>query len=85
MRNKIHSFSYHFVKPGGGKNVHNVAKRLMRIEKVREVVITEGEYGFIVKSEPLYDNDEDMVGIGIAKVVGGHSKKAMSHCIYSKR
>ena len=43
------------MKPGGDGDVHKAAARLMAIEPVREVSITEGEYGFVVKANEIHE------------------------------
>lgn len=79
------SYDYFFVKPGRKDNVHKTAQKLIGIKRVREVVITEGDYGFIVKADPLHDDRNDLLGKEIIKVVGGSSKMAVCYCEYSKK
>ena len=81
MRRVSHGCHYFFVRPGRNGNVHKAAARLMRIGKVREVAITEGDYGFVVKAHGVEDDDK-AVTREIAKVVGGSSRKAVCHCRY---
>ena len=81
IRRVSHGYHYFFVRPGRSGNVHNAAKKLMRIRKVREVAITEGDYGFVIRAHDVRDGDKAMVK-EIAKAVGGNSKKAVCHFRY---
>ncbi len=80
IRRVSHGYHYFFVRPGKGGNLHKAAARLMGIRKVKEVAITEGDYGFIVKADGLEGEKE--VAMEITKAVGGNSKKAVCHCRY---
>lgn len=78
------SFDYFFVKPSRKENVHKAAKRLIGIKGIREVSVTEGDYGFVVKADFLYKRDNDFLYREIMKAVGGTSKKALCYCQYNK-
>jgi hypothetical protein len=54
-------YHYFFVKPGRNGNLHKAAARLMGIRKVREVAITEGDYGFVVKANDVKDGEKEVV------------------------
>lgn len=84
VMNASGSFDYFFVKPSAKGNVHKAAKKLIEIKGIREVSITEGDYGFIVKADFLYDRDNDFLCREIIKAVGGTSKKASCYCQYNK-
>jgi hypothetical protein len=51
---------------------------------VREVHITEGEYGFVVKSALLDYEKQQELGRRIEKAAKGTSKALISHCEISK-
>jgi hypothetical protein len=76
------SFDYFFVKPSAKYNVHEAAKRLIGIDRVREVSITEGDCGFVLKAEQSYGDDN--LDREITDAVGGASRKAVCHCKYLK-
>ncbi len=78
------SFDYFFVKPSRKGNVHKAAKKLIEIKGIREVSVTEGDYGFVVKADFLYERDNDFLYREIVKAVGGTSKKALCYCQYNK-
>jgi hypothetical protein len=84
ITNDSASFDYFFVKPSVKGNVHKAAKKLIGIKGIREVSITEGDYGFVVKADFLYERDNDFLYREIIKVVGGTSKKALCYCQYNK-
>ncbi len=76
--------SFFFVRPGSNSNVRLVAQRLASIRHVREVHITEGEYGFVVKSSLLDYEKQQELGRRIEKTANGTSKALISHCEISK-
>ena len=83
IRRVSHGCHYFFVRPGRNGNVHRAAAKLMGIRKVKEVAVTEGDYGFVVKAHGLQEG-EQAVAREITRAVGGNSKKAVCHCRYVK-
>ncbi len=79
IRMVSHGYHYFFVRPGRNKDLHAAARKLMGIRKVREVEITEGDYGFVVKA---HESDDPSVIREITRAVGGSSRKAVCHCRY---
>ena len=62
-------FSMFFLRPKKALDVHAVARKLVSTKGVSEVLITEGEYGFIVKaSEDCHDKIFNAVSRGYRKV-----------------
>lgn len=84
IKNHSSNYNYFFVRPIAKKNVHETARKLIGIAGIREVVITEGDYGFIVKADPLYGKGNDSLDREIIKIVGGSSSKAVCYCEYHK-
>ena len=76
--------SFFFVRPGPNSNVRLVAQRLASMHHVKEVHITEGEYGFIVKSALLDYEKQQELGRRIEKTAKGTSKSLVSHCEVSR-
>ena len=66
--NKIRKISrgyrYFFVKPRQNSDANKIAEMLMRIENVRDVSVTEGEYGFVVRASGATDDATVRGGIG---------------------
>ena len=71
--------SFFFVKPKGSPDARIVAKRLASIRHVKEVHITEGEYGFVVKSAFLSEEEQQEFGRMISKTAKGNASVAVSH------
>ncbi len=84
ITNASGSFDYFFVKPSRKGDVHKAARKLIGIKGIREVAITEGDYGFVVKADFLYERDNNFLYKEIMKAVGGTSNKAVCHCEYHK-
>ena len=76
--------SFFFVRPGSNSNVHLAVQRLVSMHHVKEVQITEGEYGFIVKSALLDYEKQQELGRRIEKTAKGTSKSLVSHCEVSR-
>ncbi|MHB1830581.1 MAG: hypothetical protein ACYCO0_04265 [Candidatus Micrarchaeaceae archaeon] len=72
-----------FVKPDSGCNVLQAAKKLIGVREIKEVIITDGECGFVVKTDPIIDNI-DRLGKVITRIVGGSNIMAMGHYQYRK-
>ncbi len=51
IRRVSHGYHYFLVKQGTEGDVYSSARRIMRMERIREVVVIEGEYGFVVKAD----------------------------------
>ncbi|MCL5101937.1 MAG: hypothetical protein M1544_01075 [Candidatus Marsarchaeota archaeon] len=71
----LHSFF--FIKPQRGTNVNDLADRLMGIEEVEEVCVTEGDIGYMVKAK---FNEETYAKVekSIAEVAGPRYGKFVS-------
>lgn len=67
MKKQTNGYSYFFVKPKTHGDVQKVAKKLIGLDKVKEVVVTEGAFGFIVKSNLLYEEDQEEMKQGDRK------------------
>lgn len=83
--NRSSNYDYFFVKPAAKGNVHKTARKLIEIGRVREVAITEGDYGFVLKANPLCKGGADSLNAKIQKIAGGSSAKAVCRCRYNKR
>ena len=73
---------YFLIKPKIGRNVKHVAKKLVGLKNVREVVVTEGEYGFIVRASVCPERKLMELKGRIAKAVGGYSRIAVCYSEY---
>ena len=66
----------YLVKPGNGKNAHEFAERLASFANVEEVMLTEGDFGYIVKAAE--DPNENA---GLRKAMG-RPKEYSCYCSY---
>jgi hypothetical protein len=67
------NYRLYLVKPKEKKDAHALAERIASIKSVDEVMLTEGEYGYLVK---VKDDDP-----GIRKLLG-NADKLECHCAY---
>lgn len=74
--------SLFFVMPEKCSDVRTSARKLIAIARIKEVIVTEGSYGFVVRTEP--GTESKRIGKEIYKVVGGMSKVAVCHYSYRK-
>jgi len=74
--------SLFFVMPGTGSDAHKSAKRLMGMNKIREVLITEGSCGFVVRAG--LNIEQQCLSREISRIVGGSSMIATCHYQYRK-
>ena len=88
MNDKIRSSNvnckYFFVKPVVKENVYKTAKKLMKLGRITEVAITEGDYGFMVKASPLNEKQIDPLSRKIMEIVGGSADNVSCLCKYVK-
>lgn len=80
IRRVANGYHYFFVKPNGNKNVHETATKLMEIQSVREVAITEGYFGFVVKTNDAARDTANRIN----RAARGTSSVATCHCQYVK-
>ena len=73
IRNRCGGYSLFFIKPARGINLNDSAKELMNINTIKEVMITSGRYGFVVKC-PSEIKSETEVKSYIRKHYGKSSK-----------
>ena len=74
--------SLFFVMPAKCSDVHSSARKLIAIGRIKEVMITEGSYGFVVRAEAGVKCRQ--IGKEISKVVGGMTRVAICHYSYRK-
>ncbi len=79
------SYDYFFIRPAERKDAHRAARKLMCIEKVKEVAITEGRYGFVIKADLTHEKPEASIGKEIIEVAGGSLEMATCHGQYRKK
>lgn len=79
---KLHRFF--FIKPKGNTDAGELAERFTSFDNVEEVLLTEGDFGFIVKAtvDPVKENNE--LAKCISEVSSGTCTMATSYYKYRK-
>ena len=83
IRRVSRGYHYFFVKPRQNGDVEKAVERLMEIDGVKEVSVTDGEYGFLVKTHADSKKSGNVLD-RIGKATGGRAVKAVCHCQYVK-
>lgn len=78
IKRSENAIEFYFIEPDANANAHETAMRLMRLSCVKEVHITDGACGFVVKAEQR--NAEELA----AKTKQMKVRIATSHCRYTK-
>lgn len=63
----LHSFF--FIKPGKGTNINELTQKLINIDGVEELCVTEGTIGYMVKAR-FNDKDYERMKSEIANIAG---------------
>jgi len=71
----LHSFF--FIKPQDGTDINDLANRLIDIDEVQEVCVTEGSIGYMVKAK-FDENTYEKVEKSIASIAGPRYGKFVS-------
>lgn len=78
----LHKF--YLVAPRPNINSDALAERIIMLEPVEEVFLTEGDYGFIIKTRFFNGEEPKDIARYISRNVGSRFGKVVSHCTYSK-
>ncbi|MEM0201444.1 MAG: hypothetical protein QXD23_03495 [Candidatus Micrarchaeaceae archaeon] len=76
---RCNGYSLFFIEPKKLININFVATELINLKSVKEVAITSGKYGFLVKCLPYYEKENEVIQ-HIKKNIGTVSKL---ECHYS--
>lgn len=79
IRRSANAVEFYFIEPGIGANADDIAMRLIRLSCVKEVHITEGACGFVVKAK---QRNAGELAAKISKQM--KIQIATSHCRYTK-
>ncbi len=77
-------YRLYFANPQSGTPACKTAERLIKIDGVSEVMVTEGEYGFIVKAEARPDPQGRKVYNAIQSCVKSTPRQVTTHFKYVK-
>ena len=81
--NKKH-YKFYLPKPFDNTNANLLAKQLIAIKNVEEVLITDGDYGFMVKTNLPEGKGKDEALDYISKKLGASFSEVISHYQYIK-
>jgi hypothetical protein len=76
IEKKMHCF--YFIKPMPNMNANGLAAKLLALEAIEEVYVTEGDYGFLVKAK-FKDKEPDGVSEYIKKNLNRRFNMALSY------
>ena len=77
-------YSLYLVKPREKEDANRIAEKLMELESVEEVLLTEGECGFIVKARFVDGRKPSDVEDYISKNISSRYSRVVGHCEYRK-
>jgi hypothetical protein len=91
-RRQSKSYGFFFVKPRRSLDADRVARQLAGMEGVDRVYVTEGDYGFLVKTKKFqFQMDEQKENEAlqelvekVSKTTGSNTRKAVSYIQYSR-
>jgi len=75
---------FYFIKPKSNANPSVLAMRLMALSNVKEVLVTDGDYGFIVKTCFIDGKTPDNVERYLSNKVGAKYGKCVSYYEYKR-
>lgn len=83
-RSNSKSYKFYLLEPPANSDVNRLAKQLMTIKNVEEVFVTDGDYGFIVKTSFSERDKKDAAYDYISRRLGGNFGRVTSYYQYSK-
>ena len=78
------SYKFYLVHPPANSNADMLAEQLMEIKNVEEVFVTDGDYGFIVKTRFSEGKGSDDAYNYISKRLGSNLGEVTSYYQYKK-
>ena len=77
------SYQFYLVGPPANSNTTALAEKLINLRNVKEVFVTDGDYGFIVKAKLSNCKKQDNAYRYLSRL-GGNLGRATSHYQYRK-
>jgi hypothetical protein len=77
-------YKFYFLQPPTNVNADRIAEQLIGIKNVEEVFVTDGDYGFIVKTRFFEGQEPDDAFNFISKRLGSNYGKVTSYYQYKK-
>ncbi|MDE1823673.1 MAG: hypothetical protein KGI00_04520 [Candidatus Micrarchaeota archaeon] len=79
---KANRYRFFFIKPTVNSNINDVVEKLLRLRNIIEVLISEDDYGIIVRA--CQTEGDDSIHDYISKNFGGRFSEAVCHYKYRK-
>ncbi len=83
-RKKTNIHKFYLLRPKENANIDVLADQLISLKNVREVFVTDGDYGFIVKTRFSEGKEPKNVTRYITKHIGQDYGKVVSYYRYKK-
>jgi hypothetical protein len=77
-------YKFYFVHPPKNADADHLAEQLIGIRNVEEVFVTDGDYGFVVKTRFFVGEEPDDVFNYISKKLGSNFGRATNYYQYKK-
>jgi hypothetical protein len=77
-------YRLYIVNPRSGSSASRTAEKLIKIDGVKEVLVTEGSCGFVVKAGARTEPESRKVCAAIQSSAGGSTKEIIAHYRYRK-
>ncbi|MDE1824633.1 MAG: hypothetical protein KGH74_05055 [Candidatus Micrarchaeota archaeon] len=71
-----------FIKPGASDSIEDAVERLLKVRDITEVLISEGDYGLVVKA--CHVEGEDQLKEYLSKNFKGRFGEAVCYYAYSR-
>lgn len=75
---------FYLINPGRNSSVTSTVRKLIDINEVKEVYVTEGPHGFLVKAAPSNTINSRKITTNIARQFGGQVNVITSYAKYRK-
>jgi len=82
-KSRLHRF--YLIRPKANANIDELAERLMGLKHVEEVYVTDGEYGYLVKTRFGSEKNGEDAASYIRKNIGSRFGAVTSYFEYRKR
>lgn len=77
-------YKFYFLQPPENVNADHIAEQLIDIKNVEEVYVTDGDYGFVVKTRFFEGQEPDDAFNFISRKLGSNFGKVTSYYQYKK-
>ncbi|MDE1857415.1 MAG: hypothetical protein KGH98_05070 [Candidatus Micrarchaeota archaeon] len=78
-------FRFYLIRPDGNSDIEGLIAKVINLRDVSEVHVTEGDYGFLIKTKTCKERDTDRVKEYLAMELRTKFGELTSHYSYRKR